>query len=59
MLILRARYYMARNSVQELQPERYRETVDEFYAFKTEFPTSKYLEEAETYYKKSLEKIGE
>ncbi|MBQ8542637.1 MAG: outer membrane protein assembly factor BamD [Bacteroidaceae bacterium] len=59
ILILRARYQMADKSVPELQPERYRETVDEFYAFKNEFPTSKYMAEAETYYKKSLERIGD
>lgn len=59
MLILRARYHMADKSVAELQPERYRETIDEYYAFKNEFPGSKYMEEAEKYYKKSLEKIGD
>ena len=59
ILILRARYQMADKSVRELQPERYRETIDEFYAFKNEFPASKYMAEAEKYYKKSLERIGE
>lgn len=50
MLILKARYKMARSSVLEKKVERYRNTVDEYYAFKTEFPESKYLEEAEKYY---------
>ena len=62
ILILRARYHMADKSVAELQPERYRETVDEYYAFKNEFPMSEYLEEAERYYMKSqkhLKKITE
>lgn len=59
ILILRARYHMADKSVPELQPERYREAIDEFYAFKNEFPASKYMPEAEKYYKKSLERIGE
>lgn len=59
MLILRARYEMARMSVAEKQPERYRETIDEFYAFKNEFPSSKHMKEAEGYFKKSLEEIGE
>ena len=57
MLILRARYYMAEKSVAELQPERYRETIDEYYAFKNEFPASKYIEEAEKYYRKSNKEI--
>lgn len=50
MLILKARYKMARSSVLEKKVERYRNTVDEYYAFKTEFPESKYLEEVEKYY---------
>lgn len=57
MLVLRARYEMARKSVAEKQPERYRETIDEFYAFKNEFPSSKYMKEAEGYFKKSLEEL--
>ena len=50
MLVLKARYKMARSSVLEKKVERYRNTVYEYYAFKTEFPESKYLEEAEKYY---------
>ena len=57
MLILRARYQMADKSVAELQPERYREVIDEYYAFKNEFPGSKYMAEADKYYQKSLEEI--
>ncbi len=47
ILVLRARYEMAVNSAEEFQAERYRETTDEYYAFKNEFPESKYLKEAE------------
>lgn len=50
MLVLKARYKMAHNSVVEKRVERYRNTIDEYYAFKTEFPDSKYLKEAEKYY---------
>lgn len=53
MLILRARYKMAHHSVEEKKLERYRETIDEYYAFKTEFPDSKYLEEADGYFKEA------
>ena len=53
MLILRARYKMAHNSVEEKKEERYRATVDEYYAFKTEFPDSKHLKEAEKFYKEA------
>ena len=51
MLILRARYYMAKESVIEKKEERMREAVDEYYAFINEFPESKYLKEAESIHK--------
>ena len=47
ILILRARYSMAKESVQEKMIDRYRDTVDEYYAFKNEYPESKYTKEAE------------
>ena len=57
ILILRAKYKMAHNSVEEKKIERYRETIDEYYAFKTEFPDSKYLKEAEGFYKEAMQMI--
>lgn len=59
ILILRAKYKMALHSVEEKRIDRYRDTVDEYYSFKNEFPTSKYLSEAEDYYTKSLEVVSE
>ncbi len=53
ILILRARYKMAHHSIEEKKLERYRETIDEYYAFKTEFPSSKYLDEAEDFFKEA------
>lgn len=53
ILILRARYHMAKESVIEKREDRMRETVDEYYAFKNEFPESKYLPEAEAIFKDS------
>ncbi len=47
MLMLRARYEMALNSADEVKLDRYRETADEYYAFKNEFPESKYLKDAD------------
>ena len=38
---------MARESVLEKKEARMRETVDEYYAFKNEFPESKYMPEVE------------
>lgn len=54
MLILRARYQMAHKSVESKKIERYRNTIDEYYAFKTEFPDSEYIKEADKYYKEAI-----
>ena len=51
ILILRARYDMAKASVDEKKEERMRDTIDEYYAFINEFPESKYLAEAEKMFK--------
>ena len=51
ILILRAKYDMAKESVIEKKVERMLETVDEYYAFKNEFPESKYMKEVENIYK--------
>ena len=45
ILILRAKFDMARESVLEKREARMRETVDEYYAFTNEFPESKHLKE--------------
>lgn len=58
ILILRARYEMAVNSVAERSAERYRETIDEYYAFKNEFPESKYLRDAERIFRESTRVMG-
>ena len=46
IMILRAKYEMAQNSVEDKKDERYRDAMDEYYAFKNEFPDSKYMKEA-------------
>lgn len=45
--ILRSKYQMAQESVEERLLERFRETLDEYYTFKNEFPESKYMKEAD------------
>ncbi len=59
MLVLRAKYKMAHNSVEEKKNERYRETIDEYYAFKTEFPGSKHLPEADSFFKEAKKFVKE
>jgi outer membrane protein assembly factor BamD len=41
LLVVRAKYSLAKNSAEEKQEERYREVVDEAYGFLNEFPESK------------------
>lgn len=59
ILILRAKYDMASNSIEEKRVERYRDTVDEYYAFKNEFPDSKYLKEAEKMFVNAQKALGD
>lgn len=59
ILILRAKYEMALHSIDEKRPDRYRETMDEYYAFKNEFPESKYLKEADRIFRASQKELGE
>ncbi|MBQ0062379.1 MAG: outer membrane protein assembly factor BamD [Bacteroidaceae bacterium] len=47
ILNLRAKYELARQSVDERKDERYRDAIDEYYGFKNEFPESKYTKEAD------------
>lgn len=51
ILILHAKYDMAKESVAEKKEERMREAIDEYYAFKNEFPDSKYTKEVEAIFK--------
>jgi outer membrane protein assembly factor BamD len=53
ILVLRSKYQMAVQSIQEKKVERFRDTVDEYYAFKNEFPDSKYSKEVEKIFKES------
>ena len=53
ILILRSKFFLARQSVEEKRLDRYRETVDEYYAFVNDFPESKFLKEAQGYFTKS------
>lgn len=45
-LILRAKYHLAKQSVLEKRIQRYRDVVDEYYAFQNDFPESKYIKDA-------------
>ena len=58
ILILRAKFKLAQNSVASKEKERFQNTIDEYYGFKNEFPESKYLDEAERIFMHATAKVG-
>lgn len=53
ILILRAKYHLAKQSVEAKRVERFRDAIDEYYAFENDFPESKYLQEANSIFRYS------
>lgn len=47
IMILRAKFHLAQQSIEEKRLDRYRDTIDEYYGFVNEYPESKYLKEAQ------------
>ena len=47
IMILRAKYRLARQSVEDKRMDRYRDAIDEYYGFVNEYPESKYLKDAQ------------
>lgn len=50
LLILKSKYQVAKQSVDEKQADRYRDVMDEYYSFENNFPDSKNLKEAKNIY---------
>ena len=57
ILNLRAKYELARQSVEEKAEERYRDAIDEYYGFKNEFPESKYTKEADRMFASASKRV--
>ncbi len=53
ILILRAKFELAEQSIEERKEERVNNAIDEYYGFVTEFPESKFRGEAEELFKKA------
>ena len=53
IMILRAKYHLAEQSVETKRVQRYRDCIDEYYAFRNDYPESRYLAEAQTIFTKS------
>ena len=53
ILVLRSKYHLARQSIIEKRIERFRDAIDEYYAFENEFPESQYMREAKNIFNHS------
>ena len=58
MLVLKAKFQMAQESVVEKRDDRYRDAIDEYYAFKNEFPESTYMKEADKIFRVATKNLG-
>ena len=50
MLILRARFELAENSIREAKAQRYRTVIDEYFNYINSYPSGEFIKEAEKYY---------
>lgn len=53
IMILRSRFHLAEQSVDSKRVNRYRDCIDEYYAFTNDFPESRYIKEAAKIMEKS------
>lgn len=58
-LILKSRFQMAEESVQAKKEARYRDTIDEYYAFKNDYSDSKYMKDADKIFRQASKKVKE
>ncbi|MDE6631927.1 MAG: outer membrane protein assembly factor BamD [Muribaculaceae bacterium] len=59
MLILKAKFQQAKNSVAEKSEDRYRDVIDEYYSFINSYPESKNLSEAKSIFNIASKHIGD
>lgn len=58
LLILKAKFGLAKESVDERKRERMQEVVDEYYAFQNEYPESKHLKEVNDIFRVAARFVG-
>lgn len=59
MLILKAKYQEAKNSIAEKSEDRYRDVIDEYYSFINTYPESKNLAEAKSIFNIASKHVGD
>lgn len=57
ILILKAKYQLAVQSIESKKEERFHNAIDEYYGFTNEFPESKYGKEAKEIYEKAKKNV--
>ena len=58
ILVLKAKFQMAQESVLEKRDDRYCDAIDEYYAFRNEFPESTFMKEADKMLRISTKNLG-
>lgn len=53
ILILRAKFELAAQSIEEKKEERYHNAIDEYYGFTNEYPETKYMKEANELFRRA------
>jgi outer membrane protein assembly factor BamD len=56
---IRAKYDMAEHSVEDRKSMRYRDVLDDYYAYVNEFPEGKYLKQINKFYEKAQKQVEE
>jgi outer membrane protein assembly factor BamD len=56
---IRAKYDMAEHSVEDRKSLRYRDVLDDYYAYVNEFPDGKYMKQIKRFYEKAQKQINE
>ncbi len=59
MLILKAKFQEAKNSIAEKSEDRYRDVIDEYYSFINTYPESKNISEAKSIFNIASKHLGE
>ncbi len=58
-LILKSKFQMAQESVLEKRDQRYRDAIDEYYAFRNEYPESRNMKEADRIFRLSNKNLNQ
>ena len=59
MLILKSRYQIASQSIEEKKADRYRDVIDEYFSFINNYPDGANREEADNIYKIARKHVKE